>query len=112
MSSQIFKQEIPNQMLYDLLEKICIKHNNYYILNKIAYKKGDFLALIEPFCESILDYYFDSKKFYVSRKQKYSTFITIIRQICRANNITYSSKIVYNKSVYDIVYNIYFSEKV
>ena len=107
MSSQIFKNQIPKNLLFDLLEKICIKNNDHYILNKIAYKKCDFLQLLYPFCGSLLDYYHNSKQFYVNRKQSYNTFITIIRQLCKANGINYTSKIVYNKSTYDITYYIY-----
>ena len=108
MSSQIFKDQIPKERLFDLLEKICIKNNNYYIFNKISYKKGGFLQLLQPFCDSLLNSYHKSKQFYITRKQSYSSFVTIIRQLCRLNNIDYISKIVYNKSAYDIVYNIYY----
>lgn len=108
MSSQIFKKTLSKDILYELLNKICIKYNNYYIFNKIAYKKGEFQQLLEPFCKSLLEYYYESKQFYITRKLTYSSFVTIIRQICRLNNINYASKIVYSKSDYDIQYYIYF----
>ena len=108
MNSQIFKSQIPKEQLFDLLDKICIKTDKYYILNKISYKKCEFLNLLEPFCEEISAAYHKSKQFYVTRKHNYSSFVTIIRQICRQNNINYVSKIVYNKSTYDIIYNIYY----
>ena len=108
MNSQIFKNQIPKELLFDLLDKICIKNDKYYILNKISYKKCEFLNLLDNFCEKISPAYHKSKQFYVTRKHNYSSFITIIRQICRLNSINYVSKIVYNKSTYDIIYNIYF----
>lgn len=107
MTSQIFKELVPKDTLVDLLEKICIKTKDYLILNKAAYKKAEFLKLIVPFYESIADNYFTAKKFYITRKPSSNSFVTIIRQICRSHNINYYSKIVYNKSTYDIVYNIY-----
>ena len=107
MNSQIFKKQVPKELLYDLLNKICIKNDKYYIFNKISYKKGDFLKLLEPFRTSLLDFYHISKQFYITRKLTYSSFVTIIRQICRLNNIDYISKIIYSKSSYDIIYNIY-----
>jgi hypothetical protein len=108
MSSQIFIKPIPQTILFDLLDKICIKNNKYYILDKISYKKGEYLQLLNSFYEELLPYYYLSKQFYLTRKQTYSTFITIVRQLCKKNNIHYSSKIIYNKSSYDIVYNIYY----
>ena len=39
MLIQIFKKEIPIQLLYDLLEKICAKNDNYYMVDLNAYKK-------------------------------------------------------------------------
>ena len=108
MTSQIFKNRIPSEILFDLLEKICIKNNGYYLLNRGAYKKAMYNSLIEPFCDTILPYYHISKKFYVTRKQNQSSFITILRQICKYLNINYTSKITYNKSTYDIIYQIYY----
>jgi len=108
MTSQILKTPISSNILFEMLEKICSKTKTHYILNKIAFKKCEFLSLIRPFCDDIIGYYHNSKKFYINRKQTYGTFITLVRQICRAGDINYSSKIKYNKSSYDIVYNIYF----
>ena len=44
---------------------------------------------------------------YLEKKQTYNSFTTIVRQICNFNKLTYTSKIKYNKSSYDIVYIIY-----
>ena len=107
MTSQIFKSNVPKETLIILLDNICNKNNNYYILNKTSYNKAKFLDLLEEFCNNILKHYHESKKKYVTRKLTYTSFLTIIRQICRINNINYSSKIQHNKSTYDIVYNIY-----
>jgi len=107
MNSQIFKNQIPREIIFDLLDKICTKNDKYYILNKISYKKAEYLQILPAFYETILPAYYISKQFYISRKQNYSSFITIIRQICRLNGINYTSKIIYNKSSYDIVYYIY-----
>ena len=107
MSSQIFKNQVPKELLFELLEKICVKNDKYYTLNKISYKKGEYLQLLTSFYELILPYYYVSKQFYITRKHNSSSFITLIRQICRSNNIHYTSKIIYNKSTYDIVYYIY-----
>ena len=108
MNSQIFKNQISKDILFDLLDKICVKNDKYYTLNKISFKKGEYLKILEPFTELLLPNYHTSKQFYVTRKLNYSSFVTIIRQLCRLNSIHYTSKIVYNKSTYDIVYYIYY----
>ena len=65
MNSQIFKNQISSKLLFDLLEKICSKTENYYVFNKIAYKKGEFLNLLQPFLDVLLPNYHNSKQFYL-----------------------------------------------
>lgn len=111
MSSQIFKKPIPNNKLFDLLQKISANKDNntdnYYLLNKACFKQMVYHNYLEDFCDSIKEYYHTSKLHYIERKLDYSKFITIIRQLCCYNKISYTSKIVYNNSTYDIVYYIY-----
>jgi hypothetical protein len=108
MSSQIFRNIIPISKLFDLLEKICIKEKNYYLYNVESYKRGILLNYIQEFLEDCKPYYFDSKKKYVERNINYNNFATIIRQICKTNNVKYTNEIKYDKSSYSIVYFIYF----
>lgn len=107
LPSQIFKNDIPVRLISDLFEKICIRHENYYILNNNAYKKGIFKGDVQQFITDCLPYYYVSKRKYLTRPLNYNHFITIIRQICKHLNIKYTSKIVYEKSTYDIIYNVY-----
>lgn len=110
MTSQVIKYTIDNSILFDLLDKICKKYNNkYYILNKVSFKIAVYHNYTTEFCDKIKDNYYLSKKNYVTRRLDYSKFITIIRQICKSNNINFTSKIIYDKSDYDIVYYIYFN---
>jgi hypothetical protein len=108
MSSQIFKNKIPNEYLIKLLEEIAVKTDKYYIINNITYKKGIFNNTIPIFLEACKPYYHISKRVYLERKLNYNAFITILRQICNFNKITYTSQIKYDKSQYDIIYYIYF----
>jgi len=105
--SQIFKLSVPITLLYNLFEKICIKHENYYTLNNNAYKKGIFKGDVQQFINDCMPYYYASKRKYLTRSLNYNHFITIIRQICKYLNIKYTNKIVYEKSTYDIIYNVY-----
>jgi len=106
-SSQIFKSNIPISMLIELFDKICVKYDSYYTLNNNAYKKGIFTGDIQQFIIDCIPYYFISKRKYLTRPLNYNHFITIIRQICKHLNIKYNNKIKYEKSTYDIIYNIY-----
>jgi hypothetical protein len=110
MSSQIFKNDIPNDMLFKMLETIASsKTDKCYIINNDSYKKGMFSGSIPEFFEECKPYYFMAKRRYLERKSTYNSFITIVRQICNHNNIIYTSLIKYDKSNYDIIYSIYFN---
>jgi len=106
MSSQLFKKPIPNQLIIDLLDSIAVKSEKCYVLNNNSFKKGLFNNVINRFIDNCKSYYYLSKHKYLERKITYSSFITIIRQICKYNKITYTSQIKYDRSNYDIVYYI------
>jgi hypothetical protein len=120
MSSQIFKTKIPNDIVFQLLKDIAVKSlvtttikddvtvakYDVYIVNNNVYKKGIFNGKIAAFYEVCKPYYHLSKRKYLDKKISYNTFITVIRQICNSNKITYTSQIKYDKSAYDIIYSI------
>jgi hypothetical protein len=108
MSSQIFKEHVPNELLINLFDCIAVKSGKCYVVNNNSYKKGMFNNVITDFITQCIPYYHLSKRKYLDRKLSYNSFITIIRQICNFNNITYTSQIKYDKSTYDIIYFIYF----
>jgi hypothetical protein len=108
MTKQLFRNDVPPTLLFDLLEKICFKTETYYLVDQNAYKKLLFYKYNEQFAEDIVEYYHYSKQFYATRKMTYKSFINIIRHICKQSNIMYTSNIKYNKSLYNIDYCIYF----
>ncbi len=83
MNSQIFKNDIPNILLFDFLESICLKTDKYYLIDYNSYKKMIFNKKYEDFCESLKEYYYLGKHFYLEREMSYKSFTTIIRQICK-----------------------------
>ena len=103
MSTQIFKKDIPNEIVFTLLENICMKNDKHYILNVDSFKKGVFNESIQQFFELCKPYYHNSKKKYLEKKLTYNSFVTVVRQICNYNKLTYISQIKYNKSSYNIV---------
>ena len=108
MSTQIFKNQIPNNVFFELLDKICLKNEKHYTFNLDAFKKGVYSEDIQKFLVECLPYYHISKRKYLERKLTHKSFTTILRQICNFNKIKYISEIKYEKSSYDIVYYIYF----
>lgn len=108
MLKQIFKENVPIYIIFELLEKVCLKTDRYYLIDNNAFKKLLYNNYQTEFLTVINDYYQDSKRFYVTRKFNYNSFVNIIRQICKSNDIMFTSKIKYNESKYNIDYFIYF----
>lgn len=108
MSRQIFKQLIPPPILFDLFEKICLKTDKYYLVNHNAFKKFMYNDGYKEFVETIVGYYHESKKFYVLRDMDYNSFINIVRQICKSNQLMFTSNVKYMESRYCIEYLVYF----
>lgn len=106
--NQTFKSKIDKNILFDFLEKNCEKTEKHYIFNMNSYKRGELNESTEGFIENLKPYYHVAKLFYLERKRTYSGICTIIRQICKANAILFSTKVVYSKSKYNIPYFIYF----
>ena len=106
MSTQIFKNQISNNLFFELLDKICLKNEKHYTFNVDSFKKGVFKDDIQKFITICSPYYHISKRKYLEKKLTYNTFTTILRQICNFNKITYTSQIKYDKSNYSIIYYI------
>jgi len=112
MSSQIFRSAVSKNTLHSFLESCAEKKHKYYTFTKTLFKAAQFKELIEPFCKSIEDNYYVSKRYYITRKMTYKNFVTVLRQICKYHQIPFISRIKYYKSTYDISYTIFFgSEK-
>ena len=107
MSAQIFKHNVPNNIVFNLFEKICIKTETYYLMNNDSFKKGIYNNYIQEFINLCKPYYHLSKQKYIDKPLTYNSFITILRQICKYNLIKYESKIKYDKSDYNIIYFFY-----
>jgi hypothetical protein len=107
MSNQIFKKFVSKEKLFEFLDKTATKKNNSYVFSKVNFKTAQFNNLITPFCDTLKENYHKSKLKYIERKMNYKNFITIIRQICKSIHLPFSSKIIYDKSNYEIIYTIF-----
>ena len=93
---------------YGILEEICLlKNDKYFIINNDAFKKMKLLNIYDSFIKELTPFYKPSKQYYLNRPAKYTGFLTLLRHVCKANNIIYSSKIKYDKSHYEILYYVY-----
>lgn len=110
MKNQIFRETIlPSSLLFDMLEIVAMKTAKYYYIDYNSYKKFMYEeAMQQTFVQTIRPYYHESKQHYLDRKMTYNSFINIVRQICKNNNIPFTSKIRYNKSAYNIDYYIFY----
>lgn len=102
----IFKEDISNEILYNFLKIYCILENNYYVLDNLIYKKYEYNNKIDLLKDKLKEKYKDSKKFYLERINNFNNLLTIIRQLCKNNNIKYRNKIKYDKNKYNIIYYI------
>ena len=85
----IFKNTIPNEMLFNLLDEICLKNEKHYLFNSDSYKKGVYKEVIQQFITDCTPYYHLSKRKYLEKKLSFNSFATILRQICNFNKIKY-----------------------
>ena len=99
MVSQQFKTIVPKEDFVKFISSCCDfnVNNNVYIFSNNSYKRAQLSETLQPFLDSILECYHKSKQHYVLRKMNYTRFITVIRQICKANAIPYVSKIKYDR---------------
>ena len=42
MSKQIFKKNVPKELLFEVLDKICLKTDKYYLFDMNAFRKLQF----------------------------------------------------------------------
>lgn len=110
--SQIFKSFIQKNILFNFLETIgCQKTDKYYIIDVTAFKKSIYNNDLEMFIQSIKEYYHSSKLHYIDMAHmSHNKFNTIIRQLCKFNNIKFSKYIKYDKSTYSVVYNVHYAD--
>lgn len=108
MKNQIFRAAVPPDILFALLDRICLKTAKYYYIDYNSFKKFAYEdAVRAAFFDALRPLYHESKQYYLDRKMTYNAFVNIVRQVCKTNHIAFTSKIRYNKSSYNIDYYIF-----
>jgi hypothetical protein len=102
------KTPVPKEILFNLLDNITtgMQDNKYFVTNA-AFKKGIYNGLIQEFYNELKTYYCPSQMIYLERKLTYNNFITVLRHVCKALELEYTRNMIYDKSTYEIVYNIH-----
>lgn len=107
MSTQLFVSLLPRDAFINFLKSSCEFNDNLCIFNTVSYKKNCFLNTLQPFLNELTNYYHVSKQYYVKRNMSYVRLLTIIRQVCKHLNITYTIVKKNIRSTYEIYYIIY-----
>ena len=106
MKNQVIKKRV--DIFDDFVKTNFPQENNYYILNLVTYKKNMYENTIDAFVEQLKNYYFHNKQYYINRVPiTYKNFTTIIRQICKMNNIVFEIYTKYDNSKYSPEYRIF-----
>ena len=94
-----FVKKVPFQILLDFLYPPCNIMDNILYIDKFTFDlintNRDKIII---FLSKIKKYYQPSKRMYLFREFNYKSFSTILRQICRINDVKYISKYLYEKS--------------
>ena len=105
--SKVFKKDYPYNRFVEFIDKISIKHKDYYFFDINLYKKARYNKIIDPFISSLGEYYKENKKHYILKTMDYKSFMTVIRQLCKRLNIRYENKMKYLHNSYHIEYYLY-----
>lgn len=106
----MFHGIIPPQPLFDILEQVCEKRDEYWIFNQLAFRSLQYRDLYPGFVAQIAPYYKSRFNHFVMKPLTYSSFVTILRHICKMNHIQFDRHDNYRSS-YNIDYYIYHNNK-
>lgn len=108
--NQVIKKYV--DIFDDFVKTNFVHENNYYIFNYLTFKKIIYEGQIESFLTQLKDYYYKNKYFYIERSHiTHNQFNTILRQICKKNNIHIEIKIKYENSKYSPEYHLFLNNK-
>jgi hypothetical protein len=107
---QVFKERPPIDILINflnLLNQNKQQSTEVILINSCAYKTALSQGVLLEFLNKLVCYYYNKKKYFVTREINYKRLITILRQLCNTHGIIYNSHMLYHKSSYDICYTFY-----
>ena len=100
----LFKEKVSLLVLFELLDKISLKTETYYMIDHNSFKQLVFNDLFFPFVKKIKPCYYISKRYFLTRELTFCSFMNIIKQICKSHEIKYDVRIKSGQSVYNVYY--------
>lgn len=104
-TQSLFKSTVPRNTFMDFLYNVATITDEGYTYNHESYKRGNLITetshdnvMNDHFCDKIMEYYYKHKQFYVSRKNTYNKYTTLIRQLCNLHGIEYAIETSNSKS--------------
>lgn len=105
-----------NQLLKGFVEEFepfikqhCMQEEGKYIVDFNVFKRLMYDDDLSKFMELLKNYYYKNKYYYLEESNMtYNRFSTIIRQLCKNNDVTYERNIKYIMSKYTVSYKISF----
>lgn len=104
--NRIFKVKPDKEQFIDFLKEICIIENKNFIFYDELYKKSK--TVIDKYFLDLKNNYHNSKLEYI-KDINFNKCITLIKQICKINDIEFTSKRKYFNNTYKIYYNFILS---
>jgi hypothetical protein len=86
--AKVFKTPVTLDILYDLLDQICLVKEKCYIFDVSSLNKMVFLGLYEPFLQRLREYYLPSKYGYLTKEASVASFMSIVKQICKYHELS------------------------
>ena len=106
--SQNIKPSLEKETITKIIKSITTydEKKEIYIFSNVEYKRMCYHEQTKDILKTLRPHYYESKRFYLDRKLTFKSFSTILRQICKFVKIDISSRVVYTKSDYMIIYTI------
>ena len=111
MVDKLFKEPFPKTEFIDFLRKHAFIQTTHdgciFVITREIYKQLKYHGTLQEWYALLIPYYYPSKQYYLTRDTQYKYFATVLRQLARYYNYTFSSKIKYEKSQYTTEYSIH-----
>ena len=104
--NQIFRKEPPFDLLMTVLNKYCDRDGEKYIVDYVTFKRIVFHDYHYKWLFDLRSCYHNSKAFYVTRPFTFTSFINVIRQLCKVFNVKYKYSYDRNQNYHHLKYTI------
>lgn len=109
MVSQVFKTLPEPNVLFDMLCDVCDPNERFYVINNVVYNRLKRDNRLTSLVTTLRPHYHKSKQFYLDNisSNGYPSFLTVMRQLCRSWEYSYTSKLKHTRSTYDLILTVF-----